>query len=101
MEQIRYFLEEIKLLLSDAKKRGFRGVDSDCFDATEKGHGRVEVRNYCSLDAPKLPSIQEWVQSTKELYYISRCEIDAHLFAKAGRNHWQVENLLQCHLPWL
>jgi predicted transposase YbfD/YdcC len=104
-------LEEVELLFSDAQKKKFRGVDADNFETMEKGHGRVEVRKYFSIDASELLSTKDWAglnsagmvvrertfkgkTSCETQYYISSCEIDAKLLGKVTRGHWGIENSL-------
>jgi predicted transposase YbfD/YdcC len=104
-------LEEVELLFKEAERKKFQGIDADDFETTEKGHGRVEVRKYISMDASELPSAGEWVglksagkvirertlkgkTSTEIQYYISSCEINAKLLEKATRGHWGIENSL-------
>lgn len=104
-------LEEVELLFKGAESKKFQGIDADDFETTEKGHGRVEVRKYISMDASELPSTEEWVglksagkvirertlkgkTSIEVQYYISSCEIDAKLLEKVTRGHWGIENLL-------
>jgi len=104
-------LEEVELLFKEAQDRKFQGIDADDFQTAEKGHGRVEVRTYISMDASELPSTEEWLglksvgkitrertlkgkTSTETQYYISSCEIDAKLLEKVTRGHWGIENSL-------
>lgn len=104
-------LEEVELLFKDAQNKKFQGIDADNFETAEKGHGRVEVRTYISMDASELPSTEEWMglksvgkvmrertlkgkTSTEIQYYISSCEIDAKLLEKVTRGHWGIENSL-------
>lgn len=104
-------LEEVELLFKDAEDKKFCGIDADDFETSEKGHGRVEIRKYISMDASELPSTREWVglktvgkvirerslkgkTSIEIQYYISSCEIDAKLLAKVIRGHWGIENSL-------
>ena len=104
-------LEEIKTLFNDAESKGFRGFDGDDYETLEKSHGRVELRKYHSLDATELPSAEEWQglrsigkvirnrtekgrMSSEVEFYISSCEINAHLLEKVVRGHWGIENSL-------
>jgi len=104
-------LDEIETLFKCAEKSEFRGYDGDAYDTVEKSHGRVELRSYHCLDGSELPSAQKWEglqsvgkvirnrtekgkTSTEIEYYISSCEIDAHLFEKVVRGHWGIENSL-------
>lgn len=104
-------LEEVELLFKDAQDKKFHGIDADDFETMEKGHGRVEVRTYISMDASELPNTEEWAglksvgkvtrertlkdkTSTEIQYYISSCEVDAKLVEKVTRGHWGIENSL-------
>jgi predicted transposase YbfD/YdcC len=105
------FKEEIETLFQDAFKNAFRGIDADEYETLEKGHGRIEYRKYWMIDAEELPSAQEWegLQSVgycirertlkgkttkEEAFFATSLELDAKLFSKVARNHWQVENKL-------
>lgn len=105
------FKEEIETLFTDAFKNEFKGFDGDHYKTIEKGHGRIEERNYWVLDASELISVKEWThlksvglcqreRNTKgkttieRIYYAMSFEIDAKKFEKVIRNHWQVENNL-------
>ena len=104
-------LEEVELLFKDAQDRKFQGIDADDYETSEKGHGRVEVRTYISIDALDLPGTKDWLglksagkitrertlkgkTSIETQYYISSCEIDAKLLEKVTRGHWSIENSL-------
>ncbi len=104
-------LEEVQLLFQDAQAKEFRGFDADEHTTIEKGHGRVELRKYYSIDASELPSANEWTNlysagmvvrertmngktSSEVTYYISSCEINAHLLEKVVRGHWKIESSL-------
>ena len=104
-------LEEVELLFKDAQEKKFHGIDADDLETVEKGHGRVEVRRYISMDASELPCTKEWEglksagkvvrertlkgkTSVETQYYISSCEIDAKLLEKVTRGHWGIENSL-------
>ena len=107
--------EEIELLFNEAERKGYKGFDADDLETVEKAHGRIESRQYYSLDAVDLPSAKEWEgmnsigkvirertekgKITKEIhYYISSCEIDAGVLELATRGHWGVENGLHWSL---
>lgn len=101
--------EEVEFEFTEAEKVGFKGIDSDEFEQTEKSRGRVEVRTYQCLDVEGLPGLKEWRDaktaclvtrersvkgktSSEQVLYISSCELDAQQFARAIRGHWGVEN---------
>jgi predicted transposase YbfD/YdcC len=102
-------LESIKLLFTEAEKRGYQGVDADEFESLEKSRGRVEERFCTVLDASELQEAKQWQglktavkimrrrtlreKTTEEIiYYISDLELDATKISKAVREHWGVEN---------
>lgn len=78
----------------------------------DKGHGRIETRNYVFTDAIEwLSPKNEWiglksigcVHATREIsevvteeyrYFISSLSGDIQLFSQAVRGHWRVENSL-------
>lgn len=110
-ENQRGLLEDVELLFRDAEKHDFRGFDADHFKTIEKGHGRVEIRNYIAIDASELSYAADWKgfqtagkvtrertyqgkTNTETHYYISSCEIDAQLLEKVVRGHWGIENSL-------
>lgn len=83
---------------------------SDSYEQTEQGHGRSETRCDWSTEAlapafraaawPGLRSIG-MVEATRTLagkttveqrLYLTSLKPDAHLFARAVRNHWGIEN---------
>jgi len=84
-----------------------------CFETSEKGHGRKELRRTTVLDVKGRLSDkqQDWTglrsiisiesersvrgkTSTETRYYISSLETDAELLAKCIRAHWAIENEL-------
>ena len=104
-------LEEIELLFTDAQKHDFKGFDAYNFETLEKSRGRVESREYYSIDAEGIPSGDQWAGLTslgmvirertnkgkrsKEIeYYICSTEINAPLLEKVVRGHWGIENTL-------
>ena len=81
-----------------------------CYEETDSGHGRIEVRRYNQLkvsdwisEADKWSGIQTIIEvereryigqsSTKETqYYISSLETEPERLAECIRGHWEVEN---------
>ncbi len=105
------FREEIAELFRDAFKRDFQGIDADQHETLDKEHGRIEYRRYWMLDAEELPSMKEWAglksvglcirertckgkTTQEEVFFATSLELDAKLFSKVVKNHWQVENQL-------
>ena len=85
--------------------------DADNFETLEKSRGRVESREYYSIDAEGIHSGAQWAGLTslgmvirertnkgkrsKEIeYYICSTEINAPLLEKVVRGHWGIENTL-------
>lgn len=94
----------------DALKEKFAGVDHESYKTVEKGHGRIEKRNYYLLtDLGWLPERKAWyglagvgmVVSTvtqkgktstdKRFFLCSITTIGA--FTKAVREHWGIESM--------
>ena len=96
-----------------AKKDGFATVPHQYTQTIEKGHGRQEIRRYWIIDDEEIIASLNpkgaWknlrsigmVESeryigqkiTKEVrYYITSLKGDVHVFAKAVRSHWGIEN---------
>jgi predicted transposase YbfD/YdcC len=91
----------------------FANVDARRHVTHDKGHGRVEKREYIQMPAPQtLPGIGAWKnlltigavilttlrngQETTEMrFFISSLGLGVKRFAKAIRNHWGIENT--CH----
>jgi len=115
-EDVKYYFEqgvigktkkEISLL---EKELAERNCKMDYHKTVDKGHGRIEIRQYYQTnDIEWLSQKNDWkklksmgmVISQREIggkrsvecrYYISSIDIDAALLAKAIRGHWEVEN---------
>ena len=91
----------------------FANVKVQQFETVDKGHGRVETRQYIQMPAPKdLPGFDNWKglrtigvviltclrdgkETTETRYFISSLAMGVKQFAKAVRNHWGIENT--CH----
>ena len=98
--------------LHDDVKLYFENLHKTCdFDTLEKGHGRIEKREYfLETDIDWLPQKPDWkglraigaVRSRVEEKGAVRCEMryfittltDAVAFAAAVRGHWSIENQL-------
>jgi len=83
---------------------------SQCFEETEKAHGRVQSRRVTAVDvAGRLSCAHDWkglesiimVESMREVgekqtheirYYISSHKPDAQMLARCIRQHWSIEN---------
>ena len=104
---------DIRLFLSsEIKKPKERTKITECFEACDKGHGRVEQRIcYVSDQIDWLENRSEWKDlksivalesritthnktTTEVRYFISSLKADAQNIAKAVRDHWSIENSL-------
>ena len=104
--------EEVKATFGMAEKEGFATVKSESERIVEKGHGRLEIREYWTISDPAileyLDPEKRWrglrgigmvraqrrigQEITKETRYflLSFCSVKP--FACAVRSHWGVEN---------
>jgi len=103
--------EKVAEIFEEADEETLNSSQFDCFQTTEKGHGREETRTHYTTSASSLPMISKWPglktvgivvseRSTPKKtslecrYYISSLPSDAEQFAKAVRSHWGIENSL-------
>lgn len=109
-------LEQVEAFHHCLVRTDFKGIEHGVFEEVDKGHGRLEIRNYTQF------ALTDWIdgksnwkglssaimvertreikgQVTKETsWYISSLGIDAKEVAKSVRNHWGVENKLHWRL---
>ena len=108
LEEAAAYFDE-KELLDYYKDRG------ECYETTEKAHGKFERRSYYLVRPTKRRIIKEWkglkafvcfIKTTEDKnsnrkeeirYYIASTD-DVELCALAIRGHWGVENNLHWHL---
>jgi predicted transposase YbfD/YdcC len=112
--------EKLKVTLDDSILDGFAGLDSDCFEQTNGGHGRIErrklwvcwnvellgalaeqwpgLRSMAVLESRRQIIGQE--ESVERHYYISSLDRRSTAKRLAGyiRGHWSVENNLHWQL---
>ena len=112
-ENQRTLHAKVKTLLDEAVAQKFKGLSGDCFNQTNKGHGRIETRTCWSTgEIHHLKGIGHWagfksvamMHARRTLggkvqqecrYYISSLDgEDAQALAEAIRMHWGVENPL-------
>ena len=107
--------EDISWLFEYDRKNDFKDTDYDYAKTTNKGHGRIEVREcWCISDLEYIQSLKgtsKWkdLQSivmvlatritekkttTKARYYISSLPSDAKQLLNVARRHWSIENEL-------
>lgn len=104
--------EDVSLYFQEAIKNNFKEEPHEYYETVEKGHGRLEKRQYwlvTEIDWLKLN--HDWhglesigmVRSQREIdgnlteecrYYITSLTKDVKEFAEAVRSHWSVENSL-------
>ncbi len=119
--------EDVKRLFDDAKQHNFEQMGYDFYQATEKGHGRIETRKvWVTREIDWLRQRGQWKhlrsvvcvecerhvmdpaggagkRSTETRYYISSIDHrqrgrDAAWFAQTIRSHWSIENKLHWSL---
>lgn len=91
----------------------YADVDARCHTTEETGHGRVELRHYVQMSAPRdlagrsfwegLQTIGKVVsvcqrdgkETIEVRYFISSLTVGVKRFAHAVRSHWRIEN--SCH----
>lgn len=101
--------DQIKTFFQDNTKEG---AECDCYESTDGGHGRIEIRRYATTDDIEwLQGKEQWAGlktiimvhrerhvdekvNVETSYYISSMEKDAERIGHAIRNHWQIENSL-------
>lgn len=103
--------EQVWTAFETAEAANFEGYSVDMLVTEDKGHGRREVRRYCTLSTQGLLENSAWPELTRigvvesertvgakttvEMrYYISSRALDAKGFAYAVRGHWGIENCL-------
>jgi predicted transposase YbfD/YdcC len=110
-------LEDIQLSLQKALEDDFKGMRYDQHSTTDKGHGRVENRDYTILiDPDGIRNQDEWAglkvigmcvrerqvgkaEPTEEVsFFIGSKVMSAKAYGKVLRNHWGIENNLHWQL---
>lgn len=102
--------DNIALFFDYAATNDFSGIDYDYYEASDGGHGRVEVRRHWTVsDLDWLDGKDRWKDLTtivmvererhikdeiskETTYYISSMGRDAQRLAGAIRGHWGIEN---------
>ncbi len=100
--------EDVRLFFEDGLNN--KEISFSCYETTDGGHGRIEVRKYYTTDDigwlygkenRKGLNMIGMVEAERHIgnhiskeirYYISSLENDAEIFAKAVRGHWEIEN---------
>jgi len=109
-------LKEIQAYHHKLERDGYEPGSYDIHREVDKGHGRIEEREYLQFELTKwIDDFENWKglksavmtrrkriisgKETEEIsWYISSLSIDALLAAKSIRSHWQVENPLHWRL---
>lgn len=106
--------DEVKATFALAEKEGFVGPDWESARQVEKGHGRLEIREYWTLSDPEilvyLDPEHQWKglrgigivraerrleqKITKETRYFLLSFSSVKTFSIAVRSHWGIENSL-------
>lgn len=110
--------EDVRLLFDDLEESDYKAYDYDHTKTTEKGHGRIEVRECWSISTPVLlhnlrgaarwKSLKSVVrirsqrrvgekQTTENRYYIASIDKAGPILA-ATRFHWGIENKVHWQL---
>jgi len=105
--------QDVVDLFDDALATGFADLQHDTHQRVEKGHGRLERRQYWTISDPAclayLNAKQVWTGlrsigmveakrtvgeqvSTERRYYLTSLPGEARAFGAAVRSHWGVEN---------
>lgn len=105
------FHQEVIEYCKDAVESNFDSVQQNKIKTTEKGHGRIETRHYHLItDLSWSKKAEQWAgikavgavkafrkidgKETSETRFYCTSLDDVKAFAKAVRNHWNVENQL-------
>ena len=105
---------DIAATVTDVIDRDFEGIEHDIYHSEERGHGRLECRNYMVVyDLHQIRDRALWENlsavgvcfyereiagkhSSESHYFIGSRRGTAKDFAQALRSHWGIEN----HLHW-
>jgi predicted transposase YbfD/YdcC len=102
--------DDIELLLTEQKAKGYKDIAIDTDETIEKSHGRIETRIVTATDdieflrqTHKWPGLKSvvMIESRRETadrcerevrFYISSLAADAARLGSAVRSHWGIEN---------
>jgi predicted transposase YbfD/YdcC len=108
--------EEVVAAITAAAEQDFKGVRHDLFTTQERGHGRVEKRDYIVLyDLEMIKEQPKWAnltvvglcirerevkgkKSVEKHYFIGSRLMPAKEYGEALRGHWRIENNLHWQL---
>jgi len=106
--------EEVQATFALAEKDGFAGLHGETMRSVEKGHGRLEIREYWTISDPEILAYldpkQRWKglrgigmvraqrrmahEDTDHIRYFLLSFPSVKTFAHAVRSHWGIENSL-------
>jgi predicted transposase YbfD/YdcC len=102
--------DDVRLFLETELKKAASTVITDCYEETDKGHGRIEMRRcVVSNQIDWLTQKEQWAglktiamiaetqeikgkKSTEHRFFISSLPADAKQISSAVRAHWLIEN---------
>lgn len=103
--------EDVEQEFKHAQGDGFAHMDHFYYESLDKGHGRIETRQYWyTHDVQGLGTLERWPKlngmimcratrteknetTVEDRYFITSCtHNDAAKIAQAVRSHWQIEN---------
>ncbi len=103
---------DVVQLFQLARQQDWQDIDHKFYQTINKGHGRIEIRRYWTMEQTEyLWGAEQWlglksiglVESERRInnhttlehrYYLLSIQSDAQLFAQAVRSHWGIENQL-------
>jgi predicted transposase YbfD/YdcC len=111
-----HLLEDIQGCIEQVLEHGIEGRDYQCYEQTERGHGREETRSYVVIPEPGgIRNQQEWPKlrvvgmcysertvqgrtSGEARYFIGSKKAGARYYGRVLRDHWRIENNLHWQL---
>jgi predicted transposase YbfD/YdcC len=104
--------EDVQLYMDTLFNGGLKEINRECKETLEKGHGRIERRQYLVTDSIDwIEEKSKWeglrsigmvvsertingITSIEKRYYLNSLEAQVEIFSHAVRQHWGVENQL-------
>jgi predicted transposase YbfD/YdcC len=111
-----HLLEDIQGCLEQVFEYGVEGRDYQCYQETERGHGREELRSYVVAPEPDgIRNREGWPKlrvvgmcysqrtvrgktSSEARYFIGSKQAGARYYGRVLRDHWRIENNLHWQL---
>lgn len=104
---------DVVQVFDHAQQQKFQGIEHQCYQRCEQGHGRLERRTYWTMGQTDfLLGAAKWrelksigcvesrcsrpgqADTIERRYYLLSIESDVSRFAEAVRHHWSIENQL-------